>query len=218
MEKQECRHVCKFMKKEKLKYHIDISIQTLYSVLSWSTLTSITASSLLGYYKTSWIWGFSAILLCRSSQALPDWIGNVSGQPAIFSSPQRCLIHGVVPKPLLHCLWLSCHSVINPRSVECCSDGWPSGSFSQELRSSARVPIKFLVTSLKTSFLIAQFNLAALGRVIVGPNFSCLRIMEATVLLGTFNAILSLGSTGCWPLTSLLVFCNDMYCQLWDLV
>ena len=38
--KQKCKNVCKFIKKEKLKYHIVISIQTLCSVLSRSTLLS----------------------------------------------------------------------------------------------------------------------------------------------------------------------------------
>ena len=32
--KQKCRNFCKFIKKEKLKYHMVISIQTLCSVLS----------------------------------------------------------------------------------------------------------------------------------------------------------------------------------------
>ena len=35
--KTEFSNFSKFIKKEKLKYHIDISIQTLYSVLNWST-------------------------------------------------------------------------------------------------------------------------------------------------------------------------------------
>ena len=39
-----------FINKEKLKYHIDISIQTLYSVLSWSTFG--TNYSL----ESSWVW------------------------------------------------------------------------------------------------------------------------------------------------------------------
>ena len=34
-----------------------------------------------------------------------------------------------------------------PRSVECCTDGCPSGSFYQDLWSSARVTIRFLVIS-----------------------------------------------------------------------
>ena len=36
---------CYFIKKEKLKYHIDISIQTLYSVLSWSGIFLLSKSS-----------------------------------------------------------------------------------------------------------------------------------------------------------------------------
>ena len=41
------------MYKKTRKYHIYISIQTLYSVLCWTTLAAITASSLLGYDATS---------------------------------------------------------------------------------------------------------------------------------------------------------------------
>jgi len=37
---QKCRHFCKFIKKEKLKYHMVISIQTLCSVLRGSPLLS----------------------------------------------------------------------------------------------------------------------------------------------------------------------------------
>ena len=50
----------------------------------------------------------------------------------------------------------------------------------EELRSSVRVAIRFLVTSL-----IAQFAWAAS---LVVPNFLHLRMMEATVFVGIFNA------------------------------
>ena len=50
----------------------------------------------------------------------------------------------------------------------------------QDLWSTARVTIKSLVTSLSKA-LLPQ-------RVLEVPNFFLLRIMEATVLLGTFNA------------------------------
>jgi hypothetical protein len=53
------------------------------------------------------------------------------------------------------------------------------------------VTIWFLVTSLTKALLPRLHSLArwpALGRVLVVPNFFHLRMMEATVLLGTFNA------------------------------
>ena len=60
-----------------------------------------------------------------------------------------------------------------------------------ELWSSVRVTIGFLVTSLTKTLLPRLLSLAgrpALGRVLVVPNFFYLRMMEITVLLGTFNA------------------------------
>ena len=59
------------------------------------------------------------------------------------------------------------------------------------LWSSVRVAIGLLVTSLTKVLLSRLLSLAgqrALGRVLVVPNFFHLRMMEATVSLGTFNA------------------------------
>ena len=56
--------------------------------------------------------------------------------------------------------------------------------------SSVTVTIRFLVTSLTKALLPQLFSLArrpALGRVLVVPNVFNLRMMEATVFLGTFN-------------------------------
>ena len=61
----------------------------------------------------------------------------------------------------------------------------------EELWSYVRVTIGFLVTSLTMALLPRLLSLAgrpALGRVLVVPNFFHLRMMEATVFLGTFNA------------------------------
>ena len=76
--------------------------------------------------------------------------------------------------------------------MECCRDGCPSGEVlpSQQRNSRAvRVTIGFLVTSLTKALLtlIAQFVRQALGRVLEIPLFFHLRMMEATVFLGTFN-------------------------------
>ena len=60
----------------------------------------------------------------------------------------------------------------------------------EELWSSVKVTIGFLVTSLTKALLPRLLCLAlpALGRVLVNPNFFHLRMMEATLFLGTFNA------------------------------
>jgi hypothetical protein len=60
----------------------------------------------------------------------------------------------------------------------------------EELQSSVRVTIGFLVTFLTKALLLQMLSLygwPALGRVLVVPNFFHLRMMEATVFLGTFN-------------------------------
>ena len=61
----------------------------------------------------------------------------------------------------------------------------------EELWSSVRVTIGFSVTSLIMALLSRLLSLAgqlALGSVSVVPNFFHLRMTEATVFLGTFNA------------------------------
>jgi hypothetical protein len=61
----------------------------------------------------------------------------------------------------------------------------------EELWSSVRVTIRFLVTYLTKVLLPRLLSLAgrpALGGVLVVPNLFHLRMMEATVFLGTFNA------------------------------
>ena len=61
----------------------------------------------------------------------------------------------------------------------------------EELWSFVRVTIGFLVTSLTKALLPRLLSLArrtALGRVLVVPNFFHLRMMEATVFLGTYNS------------------------------
>ena len=86
--------------------------------------------------------------------------------------------------------WLpSGHSTINAWLVECCRDGCPSST--EELYSSVRVTIGFWVTSLTRALLPWLLSLArqpSLERVLMVPNFFYLRMMEATMFLGTFNA------------------------------
>jgi hypothetical protein len=70
----------------------------------------------------------------------------------------------------------------------------PSGRFSHLHRGTLELCQSddwFLVTSLTKALLSLLLSLAgrpALGRVLVVPNFFHLRMMEATVFLGTFNA------------------------------
>ena len=105
-QKHSFRILCKFIKSEKLKYHTDISIQTLYFVHSWSTYGNDYS------LESSWVWwGFSAIYLYRSSQALSGWMGTISAifkslhmfswvQVRALAGPPRD-IYRVVPKPIL---------------------------------------------------------------------------------------------------------------------
>ena len=105
----------------------------------------------------------------------------------------------------------------------------------EERWSSDRVTIGFLVTSLTKALLPRSLSLdgrPALGRVLVVLNFFHLRMMEATVLIGTFKAaeiflypspdlflktILSRRSTDN-SFDFMLGLCSDMHCQLWDLI
>ncbi len=80
--------------KKKNRNHIYISIQTLYSVLSWSTFSSITALSLFRYDATSFAhldWG----IFCHSSLQILSSSVRLDGDlrwTAIFRSLQRCSI------------------------------------------------------------------------------------------------------------------------------
>ena len=78
--------------------------------------------------------------------------------------------------------------------VECCRDGCPSGRFSpspQRNSGALSETIGFLGIGKEGDLLPRLLSLAgrsALGRVLVVPNFFHLRMIEATVFLGTFNA------------------------------
>ncbi len=86
------------------------------------------------------------------------------------------------------------HSAIKPRLVEGCSDGWLSTTFSHLPNASLELSHSDLWVLLYLSHQgssppIAQLaGRPALGRVLVVPNVFHLRIMEATVLLGTLSA------------------------------
>ena len=110
----------KCIKNEKLKYPIVISIQTIYSVLSWSTFGSDYN------LEPSWVWrnklftpGFGDVLPFFSADPLKfrhdGWRPSVDRHFEISPEMLDCLqaralagplkeIHRVVPKPLLHCL------------------------------------------------------------------------------------------------------------------
>lgn len=92
------------------------------------------------------------------------------------------------------------HSVMKPRSVECSTEGCPSGSFSLLHTGSLEISqgdhqVFDHLFFVSKDFLPHLFSLAgrpALGLVLVVPNFFLfyfyLKITEATVLLGTFIA------------------------------
>jgi hypothetical protein len=77
--------------------------------------------------------------------------------------------------------------------------------------------------------LLSLAGRTALGRVLVVQNFFHLRMMEATVFLGTFSAAEMfwyprsvprhnlLGALRTIPSTPWFGFCSSMHCQLWDL-
>ena len=68
-------------------------------------------------------------------------------------------------------------------------EGYPIST--EELWSFVRVTITFMVTSLTKALLPHLLSLAgwpSLGIILVVPNFFHLRMMEAIVFFGTFNA------------------------------
>ena len=89
--------------------------------------------------------------------------------------------------------WLpSGHSTIKAWLMECCRDGWPSGRFSHlhrgtlELCQSDHRVLGHL--PYQGPRLLSLVGRPSLGRVLVVPNLFHLKMMEATVFLGTFNA------------------------------
>ena len=86
------------------------------------------------------------------------------------------------------------HSAIKPRLVEGCSDSWLCGTFSHlptaslELSHSDLWVLLYLSHHALLPRLLSLAGRPGLGRVLVVPNFFHLRIMEATVLLGTLSA------------------------------
>ena len=105
-------------------------------------------------------------------------------------------------------------SFIRPDNLVSHQSESPLFDFLQTTRSveSARMTIGFLVTSLTKALLPQLLSLAsrlALGRVLVVPNFFHLRIMQATVLLWTFN--------GAEMFFSLPQFCASTQSCLWAL-
>ena len=59
-----------------------------------------------------------------------------------------------------------------------------------------------------------------IGRVLVVQKFFHLRMLKATVFLGTFNAaeMFWYPSPDLCLDTIMSCFCSDMHCQLWDLI
>ena len=98
-------------------------------------------------------------------------------------------------------------------------------------QSDHQVLLTYLTKALLPCFLSLP-GLPAEASILVVPNFFHLRMLKATVFLGTFNAANIFGTLpqicastqSClWalrtiPLTSWLGFCSDMHCQLRDLI
>ena len=136
------------------------------------------------------VWFPPDMMPCNWGQTVQSWFHQT--RYSCFSQsqcPVRCFF--CKPKVGFHKSFtkekpLSGLSAVKPRSVGCCSDGCPSGSFSTEdLWSLAKVTIGFMVTSLIKALLCWLINSArwpAVG-VLVVPNVFH---MEAAVLLGTF--------------------------------
>ncbi len=131
------------------------------------------------------------------------------------------------------------HTAIKPRSVECCSDGYPSVGFAHLhiwSWSSTRVTIRFLVASLDNALLFQLLSLA--GRTAKLGRAGCAKLLP----LENYGSHCALGNLQCssfffrilpqicasmqsclWalqevPLTSWLGFRSDMHCQLWGLL
>jgi hypothetical protein len=86
--------------------------------------------------------------------------------------------------------WLpSGHSTIKAWLVECCRDGCPSGRFSHLHRGTLELcQSDHRVLGPSLPWLLSLVRRPALGRVLVVLNVFHLRMMEASVFLGTFNA------------------------------
>ena len=114
------------------------------------------------------VWESCRCLLANSKQAV------------VMSFTEECLLSG--------------HSIINAWLMECCRGCCPSGRFSHlhrgtlelcqsDHRARGQPPDKE-----PSPRLLSLAGWQALARVLVVPNFFHLRMMEATVFLGTFNA------------------------------
>jgi hypothetical protein len=104
-----------------------------------------------------------------------------------------CKIQAAFNVPFNEEWLLSGYSTIKAWLVECCRDGCPSERFSHrrrvtlELSQSDNRFLGHLPPLLPR--LLSLAGRPALGRVLVVPNFFHIRVMEATVCLGTFNAV-----------------------------
>ena len=92
--------------------------------------------------------------------------------------------------------WLpSVHSTIKAWLVECCRDGCLYGRFSHlhrgtlELCQSGHQVLGHFPDQTLFHWSLSLARWPALGRVLGVPNLFHLRMMEATVFLGTFNAV-----------------------------
>ena len=105
----------------------------------------------------------------------------------------RCLLEN--SKRAVMCLLLKSGfrlvTTIKAWLVECCGNGCPSGRFSHLYRGTLELcqsDHRVLGHLPDQGRLLSLAGRPALGRVLVVPNIFHLRVMEAALFLGTFNA------------------------------
>ena len=216
------------LKRLKLKYQFSQRYSDpKYSVFSWSTFGSnFQPQVFLGMTRQalhSWIWGFSAILLCSPLKLCQvEWAPSLDNHfqvsPEMFNWVMALAgplkdIHRVVPKPLLPCLGCVLWVIV-------LLEGEPLA-----LSAVDQVFIKDVsaLCSIQLSLNTDHSPSPCCWK--TPPDFIHLRIIEATMLLGTFNAAeffcilpqicastqFCLWALQAAPSTSWLGFCSDMH-------
>lgn len=106
-----CTHNPQMYLKGKLKYHNDISMGALDALKHlWQQLQHQVFFGMTGHALHIWCGGFSAILICKSYQALSGWMGDICGHPFAGLSPEisfKSSVHSFT-ELLLSLYYLNC--------------------------------------------------------------------------------------------------------------